>query len=40
MFSDKFKGLCVKDLVCEICEKTKHQQHSYFSENRKKKKSI
>ena len=37
MFLDKFKRLCVNDLVREVCEKAKHKRHSYSSASTEKK---
>ena len=38
IFLDKFKRFCIKDFLCDICEKATHKQHSYSFENIERRK--
>ena len=38
IFLDEFKGFCVKDFVCDVCERAKHKRSSYSSQNIERRK--
>ena len=39
MFLEKFKKICVDNLVCEVCKKAKHKRHSHSSANIERRKN-
>ena len=38
MFPNDFKGFCVKDFLCDVCERAKHKRSSYSSQNIERRK--
>ena len=38
MFLDEFKGFCVKDFLCDVCERAKHKRSTYSSQNIERRK--
>ena len=33
MFPDECKGFCIKDFLCDVCERAKHKRSTYLSQN-------
>ena len=38
MFPDEFKGFCIKDFLCDVCERAKHKRSTYSSQNIERRK--
>ena len=40
MSPDEFKGFCIKDFLCDVCERAKHKRGTYSSQNIERRKHL